>query len=176
MAFDFKAERGPAYTAGALALILAVAAIVTALAFEHIGGYAPCPLCLMQRYAYYAAIPALFVALALHAANAHSGAGAIFLLVALAFIGNGLLGAYHSGVEWGFWPGPDSCAGGEGVTAQAGNLLDALKTTTVVRCDEAAFRFLGLSFAGWNVIASAMLATLALRAASAEIPIRPEIT
>jgi disulfide bond formation protein DsbB len=28
----------------------------------------------------------------------------------------------------------------------------------VIRCDEASWRFLGLSFAGWNVIASILLA------------------
>ena len=32
-------------------------------------------------------------------------------------------------------------------------------------CDEAAGRFLGLSFAGWNVLASAALAAIGYRAA-----------
>lgn len=170
MAFDLANERGPAYSAGALALLMTIATIAVALAFEYIGGYAPCPLCLMQRYAYYIAIPALFLALALHTAGYRSAAGAIFLLSALAFVGNGILGVYHAGAEWSFWPGPDSCAGGAGVTATAGNLLQELQTTTVIRCDEASFRFLGLSFAGWNVIASGVLAALCLRAASAEMP------
>ena len=30
----------------ALVLVVATATILTALAFEHLGGYAPCPLCL----------------------------------------------------------------------------------------------------------------------------------
>ena len=35
----------------------------------------------------------------------------------------------------------------------------------VVRCDEAAFRVLGLSLAGWNALLSAALAVLSLGAA-----------
>jgi disulfide bond formation protein DsbB len=37
----------------------------------------------------------------------------------------------------------------------------------VIRCDEAAWRFLGLSFAGWNVLISLLLSAIALRAAVA---------
>ena len=54
-----------AYKAGAWALLLAVAAIVGALGFQHIGGIQPCELCLEQRYAYYAGVPLLFIALVL---------------------------------------------------------------------------------------------------------------
>ena len=52
-----------AYRFGAMALLLAASGILIALAFEHIGGYVPCPLCLEQRYAYYAGVPLLFLAL-----------------------------------------------------------------------------------------------------------------
>ena len=61
--------KSPDYRAGALALVIAIGAIVTALGFEHIGGYTPCPLCLMERWAYYASIPALFVSLILIASD-----------------------------------------------------------------------------------------------------------
>ncbi|MGZ8417088.1 MAG: disulfide bond formation protein B, partial [Methyloceanibacter sp.] len=47
----------------AMVLIVATATILTALAFEHLGGYAPCPLCLEERYAYYFAVPASALAL-----------------------------------------------------------------------------------------------------------------
>jgi disulfide bond formation protein DsbB len=39
-----------------------------------------------------------------------------------------------------------------------------MQTTSVVRCDEAAWRFLGLSLAGYNVLISAALAIVALGA------------
>jgi disulfide bond formation protein DsbB len=143
---------------GLLVLLVAVAVILTALGFEHLGGYSPCPLCLQQRYSYYAAIPALLLALGLQSAGRKSAASVLFALVALAFIANAALGTYQAGAEWKFWPGPETCGGSQPLSRGAGGLLNDLANTRVIRCDEAAWRFLGLSFAGWNVIASILLA------------------
>jgi disulfide bond formation protein DsbB len=144
-----------AYKLGALALLGTFAVIATALAFEHIGGYAPCPLCLQQRWAYYLAIPGLFVALVLLTANHPGAAAVLFLLLSLVFLGNAGLGIYHAGAEWKYWAGPDTCgATGAQLSTSAGDLFKKMQTAKVVRCDEAAFRFLGLSMAGWNVISS----------------------
>jgi disulfide bond formation protein DsbB len=144
----------------ALAIGLAAAATVGgALVFEHGFGYVPCKLCLMQRDPYYAAIP-----LALAAALAPPRWGQVGLwLLALIFLVSAGLGAYHAGVEWGFWPGPADCGGGAGAGAgNVGDFLNQLQTTRVVSCTEAAWRFLGLSLAGWNVLISLVLADLAL--------------
>ena len=102
--------RSPVYRTGALVLFGAVVIILAALAFQYIGGYSPCPLCVQQRYAYYAAIPALFLALVLVAADRPGLSALLFLAVALAFLGNAGLGVYHAGVEWKFWAGPDTCS------------------------------------------------------------------
>ena len=155
-----------AYPSGALALLLAVGAILGALALEHIGGVKPCHLCLEQRLAYYAGAPALFAALVLLSAGQRHAAALLFGLTTLAFLANAGLGAYHAGVEWHFWPGPDSCTGAAPLATSAGDLLGALSTTHVVRCDEAAFRVFGVSLAGWNVAASLLIAALSARAAS----------
>ena len=48
----------PALSASALVFVGATATILAALAFEHLGGYAPCLLCLEERFAYYFAVPA----------------------------------------------------------------------------------------------------------------------
>jgi disulfide bond formation protein DsbB len=40
-------------------------------------------------------------------------------------------------------------------------LLDQLRSIRVVRCDEAAWRLLGLSLAGYNVLISLALAAIA---------------
>src|SRR3977135_2693913 len=93
-------ERDPPYRVGALVLFAALVVILTALAFEHFGGYVACPLCLQQRYAYYAGVPALFLALVLLSAGHTRMAAALFLAVALAFLANAALGTYHAGVEW----------------------------------------------------------------------------
>jgi disulfide bond formation protein DsbB len=155
-------QRIPAYRAGVLVLSAAAVVILAALGFEHVGGYAPCPLCLQQRYAYYTSIPLLALALVLIFAKRSGTAASIFIVVALAFLANAGLGAYHAGVEWELWPGPESCAAAGALSTNAGNLLSDLATTRVVRCDQAAWRLLGLSLAGWNVVAS-----LALSAGSA---------
>ena len=157
-----------AYQMGALALLLSAGVILTALGFEHIGGYLPCPLCLMQRYAYYAGIPLLFLALVLLATDRTGLAQLIFVIVALGFLANAGLGIYHAGAEWKFWQGPATCAAASGdLATNAGSLLQDLQRVQVIRCDEAAWRFLGLSFAGWNVPISLLLGAIALRAAMA---------
>ena len=155
-----------AYRYGAMALLLAAAAIVVALGYQHLGGLEPCELCLKQRYAYYAGVPLLFLGLVSLSAGQMRVAALLFGIVALGFLANAGLGVYHAGVEWKFWEGPTACSGAQQITSNAGNMLDALKQTNVVRCDQAAWRLLGLSFAGWNVLASLFIAFLGAHAAS----------
>jgi disulfide bond formation protein DsbB len=81
---------------------------------------------------------------------------------------NAGLGVYHSGVEWKWWQGPQECAGTLDDLGAAGGLLNKLQSITVVRCDEAAWRFLGLSLAGYNVLISLALAGVAAWAAAME--------
>lgn len=155
-----------AYKAGGTALIIALAAILGALAIEHVGGYAPCPLCLEQRTAYYVAIPLLFVALVLLAAGRGRLAALLFFTIALAFLLNSALGVYHAGAELKWWPGPDTCGGGaSGVTGDAGSLLGTLSKTRVIRCDEPALLIFGLSLAAWNALTSLVLFLACLKAA-----------
>lgn len=156
----------PAYRTGGFALVVATTAIIAALAIEHIGGVAPCPLCLEQRTAYYVSIPLLFLALVLVSADRGRLAALLFFTVALAFLMNAGLGIYHAGAEWKYWPGPDTCAGAANtITGAAGNLLGELAKAKVVRCDEPALVVLGLSLAGWNVVASLLLFITSLKAA-----------
>ena len=152
----------------AVFLGLAMAAIVgTALGFEHLGGFIPCKLCLEQRMPYYAGIPIALATAGAAMANAPRAAvRGGFLIVALLMTYGLYLAVFHSGVEWGWWPGPADCAAATdtGIITDAGSLLDAIDSTVPPACDEAAGRFLGLSFAGWNAIASVILAAVAWRA------------
>lgn len=155
-----------AYNWGGAALFVAGGAILTALGIEHLGGIAPCPLCLEQRTAYYVAIPLLFLALVLVSADRGRLAGLLFFTIALAFLMNAGLGVYHAGAEWKFWPGPDTCsAAAPSITGAAGNLLKELDKARVVRCDEPALVIFGLSLAGWNVVVSVFLFIAGLKAA-----------
>ena len=131
--------------------------ILTAHAFEVIGGYAPCPLCLQERYAYYFAVPAAVVAFFAARGNSFGFARLILVLIAIGFLINTALGIYHAGAEWKYWPGPETCAGGFDLTWGDQGIVD----TPVIRCDEAPWRLMGLSFAGWNAVLSAVLAAIA---------------
>ncbi len=141
-----------------LMLAIAAATILGALGFEHIGGYQPCALCLMQRTPYYVGVPvAALTALAIIFAAPRPAVAALFgIFAALMLYGDGLA-VYHSGVEWGFWEGPASCAPTVGVTSAA-DMLNQLQNAHAPSCTEAPWRMLGLSFAGWNVLVSALLA------------------
>lgn len=135
---------------------LALATIVGAWIFEYFG-YAPCELCLKQRWAYYAAIPlALIVALIAQANPALARNG--LALLAVIWAASTIFGIYHSGVEWKWWPGPDTCTGTGAVSDGLPNL-----GSSIVMCDVPAIRILGLSLAGWNAIISLALAAVALR-------------
>lgn len=162
--------RTRAFNLGAFTMVTALAVLITAFGFQYIGGYQPCELCYLQRIPYYVAIPVLFGALVAVSAEQPRTAALLFFLAALVFLTNAGLGAYQAGAEWAFWPGPTTCSGEQPISQQAGNLLDALKTTNVVRCDVAQLRILGLSFAGWNVLVSLALFTLALKTAFRAAP------
>lgn len=166
MAFERAADKGSAYRYGGAALFISAASILTALGFQYIGGYQPCMLCFMERYAYYAALPLLFVAITLSSGGYKGWAAALFFLVAMGYLANAGLGTYHAGAEWKFWPGPETCGGAAPATS-AGTLLKDLEGVKIVRCDEPALVFLGLSFAGWNVVGSLLLMALSLNAAFA---------
>ena len=146
----------------ALAVALGAAATIGgALVFEHAFGYVPCKLCLIQRNPYYIAIPLGIVAALLPPRWTRLG----LWLLALVFVVSAGLGAYHSGVEWGFFAGPSDCGGGAGAGAgNVGDFLNQLQSTRVVSCTEAAWRFLGVSLAGWNVLISLALAGFAAMA------------
>ncbi len=161
-------SRATAYQVGAVVLLAAVATILTALGFEYIGGYQPCLLCLQQRWAYYAAIPVLFIALVLVASAQPRAASVLFFIVSLAFLANAGLAGYHAGVEWKFWPGPEGCTATQALPGSATDLMARLgQGGHIPRCDDSAWRMFGLSFAGWNVLISLALFAGALKAASA---------
>ncbi|KAA3515748.1 disulfide bond formation protein B [Agrobacterium rosae] len=153
------------------AIVVTVGMIFTvgsALAFQHIGGYTPCALCLLQRDPYYYAIPVgiLAIAASLFQLPVWLTRTALVIIGIAMLIGAGL-GVYHSGVEWGFWAGPTSCAtSAPSITTNAGNLLGDLNAIKAPSCNDAALRVLGLSFAGWNVLASVALAAIAFFGAS----------
>jgi len=158
---DYKRNDPVRLSAGAVAVI-GLLAIGGAWFFQLVVGLAPCPLCLEQRYAYYFAIPlAVLVLLGVSVGASRKVLVAALAIIALGMLWNAGLGAYHAGVEWKFWAGPQDCSGPLTDLGTAGGLLDKLKSIRVVRCDEIPWSFLGLSLAGYNAIISLLLSLIA---------------
>nr|WP_306264065.1 disulfide bond formation protein B [Pararhizobium sp. IMCC3301] len=151
---------------GLLALIVALAAIGGAWAFQLIGGYIPCALCLQQRVPYYAGIPVLLAALLVLRFRPQLNFSRLLFFGFAVIIAYSLyLAVYHAGAEWEFWAGPSDCGGNAMQSDDTSTLLAQLETVRLVSCTEAAGRFLGLSFAGWNAVSTLLLTGLGLLAA-----------
>jgi len=142
-----------------IALASSLSMLAIAHGFERFGGLAPCALCLHQREAYW--IAAAIAALALLARRmdgAELTNRALNLLLTFAFVGGSIVACFHMGVEYKWWPGLPSCTAASSGAVPT-DLLGALNQPLhVVGCDEAAWIFLGLSMAGWNMLISLKLA------------------
>ncbi|HKK97020.1 MAG TPA: disulfide bond formation protein B [Marivita sp.] len=134
------------------------ALMIAALGFQHLGGLAPCKMCIWQRYPHVVAIAIGLIAI-------RFGSAALAWLGALAAFATAGVGAYHTGVEQGWWDGPTSCSSQPIGGLSTDELFDQIMSAPVVRCDEIAWSLMGLSMASWNMIASLVLAVIWIAAA-----------
>jgi disulfide bond formation protein DsbB len=125
--------------------------------FQYGLGLAPCVLCLWQRWPHWIAVAIGLVLIALPARG-------LALMGALAMATGAGIAAYHVGVEHLWWPGPNTCAAPDLAGQSAGELLESILAAPVVRCEDVAWSLFGISMAGWNALASVVLAGLWLRA------------
>ena len=134
------------------------ALLVGAFSFQ-LAGYAPCELCLWQRWPHAAAIAAGILAFALPS-PVWPAAGALSALTSAG------IGVYHAGVERNWWEGPASCSATTDIgELSAAQLLDRIMAAPVISCDEIVWQFAGLSMAGWNALISTALAGIWVAAA-----------
>lgn len=135
----------------AIAALGSAVLLAAALAFQHLGGLAPCQMCIWQRWPH--AIAVVLGALAL-------GAGLRWpaLAGALVMLAGAGIGAWHAGFEQGWLPGPASCSGAPVGDLTAEELMARIMSAPLVRCDEIVWSFAGISMAGWNAILSLGLA------------------
>src|SRR5579885_817057 len=141
-----------------LVLVASAGALATAFAAQYWGGLAPCVLCLYQRWPYAIAIVLGLLALWLGG----RARGWVVALAGLVFLVGGGIAVFHVGVEHGWWQGTTEC-GASGPPAQSIEALRAkLMAAPVVRCTDVAWSFAGVSMAGFNAIASAILAVVTL--------------
>jgi disulfide bond formation protein DsbB len=137
----------------AISTALSAATLMGAFLFEHVGGLAPCALCITQRWAHVAVIAAGLAMLA----KPSRLAGIVLLLSSL----NAFVQAMrHVGVEKKWWG--SECATGNGFSElSAEELLEAIMNAPIVRCDEIAWQMAGISMAGWNAVICLGIAVLA---------------
>jgi disulfide bond formation protein DsbB len=162
------ARTHPAAAAAVAIALIGVATVAGFLFFQYVLGYPPCPLCLEQRIAFYVSVPlAVMIMLGVSVGSSRKVLLLALVAIAAAMLWNAGLGAYHAGIEWQWWEGPQDCSGAVTGLGSAGSLLERMQRARVIRCDEAAWRFLGLSLAGYNVLVSLTVAAIALWGAMA---------
>lgn len=157
-----------------LAFCLPLALLAGAYASEWLGLH-PCEMCWWQRWAHIYALPFALTANVMQMGwmrdripTAADRSTRFWTLVAAAFIlASGVIGAYHSGVEYHWWQGHTACTS---EVAGGTSLSDMMKSATsgpMVRCDEAQWTLLGISLAGFNAVISTVgaiaVAFLAIR-------------
>jgi disulfide bond formation protein DsbB len=152
------------WAAFALAASLALLGIAI-LVFEKWLGYAPCHLCIQQRWIYLWAALAGAVGWAWAMLRRPRGTPLLAaVLIFLIFAWETRTAVYHAGVELKWWPGPATCTGGGTVSIEAiRNLLNGGPVHEPM-CDVAVWKFAGLSMAGWNAVAAAILTLVSLAA------------
>ncbi|WP_338608959.1 disulfide bond formation protein B [Pelagibacterium nitratireducens] len=141
------------------AFVLGLAAILGALAFQFIGGLYPCELCLTQRWPYYIGLPLLALALIVWRKLPTPFRVGLMGVVAGLFAWGAWVGGYHAGVEWGWWPGPQSCTG-VGDDAVSLDMLSDMSDVRIVPCDAIQWEMAGISLAGFNALISAAIVVM----------------
>jgi disulfide bond formation protein DsbB len=156
-------------TLPALLAAACLGALGTALASQYWGGLYPCVLCIYQRYAYGGAFA--FAALAFVLAGRPELRRLALAGTGLAFLAGVALAVFHVGVEQRWWQGTAEChapALPENATVE--QLREILLNQPFAPCDKVPWELFGISMAGFNVLAYAVLAALSFWAAFATTP------
>jgi disulfide bond formation protein DsbB len=128
-----------------LALGIPLLLLAGAYLSEYGFGLYPCEMCWWQRYAHFAALALAIVSLVVQPKRVWIG------LAALAILVSGVIGAFHAGVEYGWWEGFTTCSA---ASAGGGDPLASIMAAPLVRCDEVQWSVLGISLAGFNFLIS----------------------
>jgi len=128
-------------------LALGVPALLLAGAYvsEYGFGLFPCEMCWWQRYPHFAAVGLALVSTLAQPKRLWIAFAALAILV------SGLIGAFHAGVEYGWWEGFTACTSN---VAEGGDPLEAIMNAPLIRCDVAPWTLTGISLAGFNALIS----------------------
>ena len=131
-------------------------ALLAGAFFFQFLGYAPCKMCLWQRYPHGVAVVIGLLAILLSRFQTQ-----LAVLGGLAALTTAGIGIYHTGVERDWWEGPTSCTG----SGQMGGDLLSTDIAPIVMCDDVTWSLLGLSMASYNALISLVLVGIWIAAA-----------
>lgn len=155
ISFMTRAPQQASLKAPIFAILLSGGLLIGAWIFQYGFGYLPCTMCYWQRHAHKAVliIAAITIGASLYKPQFHKLFTALIILALLVSAG---IAFWHVGVEYKWWDGPKTCAGGGDLsTFDLNDPLGSLdKKIRPPACTEAVWHFLGLSMAAWNTIAS----------------------
>ena len=124
-------------------------ALISAFFIEHVLGYQPCNLCLIERIPYGLSIIIIMVAFL-----TKKNQKFLILLLILTFIFSFAISFYHYGIEQGFFQESSICGlkdFTESITKE--DLLKQLSEKTI-SCRDVTFRIFGLSLTSINIVIS----------------------
>jgi disulfide bond formation protein DsbB len=148
-------------TRGFAGLVLLASTIVlgAALLSQYWGGLAPCELCLLQRRPWEAAIAISLVALLVGSRPALPW---VALALAIVFATGAVFAFYHVGVEQHWFAGPSACTASGAGAMTLEEMKRQILGTAPVLCDRVQWSLFGVSLAGWNLLASFVMAAVCL--------------
>jgi disulfide bond formation protein DsbB len=162
------ARKDPPLTAAGIVAVVGALTLGAVYFVQYVMLLAPCPLCLEQRTAFYVSVP---LAALLWLGASRGASRKVLMLGFIVILGfmlwNTGLATFHAGVEWKWWQGPTDCSGPIDKIGSVGNMLNQLQRISLVRCDEAAIRILGVSLSGYDALVSLFLAAVAAWGAKA---------
>jgi len=144
-----------------LALVVPAGLLAGALGSQYLGGLHPCEMCHWQRWPHYAALAFALASFAVRGRMPDKGRSLVWL-AALSIAVSGAIGAWHAGIELGVFEGVTQCAIAGGGGQSSADIFAEIMAAPLVRCDQVAWSFLGISMAGWNAILSLGFAILIL--------------
>ena len=141
-----------------LILIFSIFSLCAAYFIEHILGYKPCNLCLIERLPYIFAIIIISLGLILKKFEK-----VIIIFLILIFSAATIISFYHFGIEQGFFKESLLCKLDNNITnLSKEDLIKELQQQTI-SCKNVSFRIFGLSLATINTIISLILSVITIK-------------
>jgi disulfide bond formation protein DsbB len=130
-----------------ITFLLCAFALSAALIGQYMFGLHPCEFCIYQRIPFVATlIVCLYCLIVRNITTSKIG----IVLSALFLVINAGLAFYHSGLERKWWASSTGCTT-PNMSGSIEDLMAKIQSTSVVRCDEISWEFLGLTMANFNV-------------------------